>query len=226
MKNGKVLGKKHINIKNAFPYIWPKRFKDFFYYQRVVIYANDLSKDHAFELNSSMQIAEATLEDIERLYNDDLNQDIKSIDWEIWKENISKGLWRGFVCKDGESIVAQTFYSLVDIFFGGTKWVVLSIPPGWAYGFKLYTREDYRGKKMGQAITSFKIIRMKQEGLRGYFGVINSDNVISRRVREKMGGYKIGSIVFLKCRYFNKVFLSPWLIKKGFIFNNKTRVIF
>jgi RimJ/RimL family protein N-acetyltransferase len=185
----------------------------------VVLYAYDLSRDHDYEFKTSMKVEVARFEDVERLYNDDLNQDIRSIEWKVWKEKISNGLWRGFVCKDGERIVAQCFYSVEDIFLGGTKHVVLSMPAGCAYGFKLFTREDYRGKKLGHAITSFRINNVKQEGIRAYFTAINADNVVSRHVEERMGGF----IVFLKCRFFNKVFLSPWLIKRGFVFKNKEK---
>ena len=198
-----------------------KKVEHFFYYQRVVLYANDLGTDIDYESKTNMKLEVAKLEDVKRLYNDDSNQDIKTIDWELWEEKFSQGLWRGFVCKDGKSIVAQAFYSREEIFFKGTKWLFFSMPPDWAYGFKLFTRKDYRGKKIGQAISSFRINRAREEGIIRFIWAINSDNEVARGIQEKLGGYKIGSIVFLKCRFFNKVFFSPWLIKKGFVIKNQ-----
>jgi hypothetical protein len=58
----------------------------------------------------------------------------------------------------------------------------------------------------------------KLAGIKGFFTVINSNNFVSRHNEEKIGGYRMGSIVFLKCRYFNKAFLTLGLIKRGISF--------
>ena len=192
-----------------------KRLKNFFYYERVVLYGYDLSVHHEFEFATDMKLSVSTLKDAEQLYHDELNTDLTSIEWDIWKEKISKGLWKGFICKDGDAIVAQAFYSIEDIFFGGTKGVVLNLPPQCSYGFKLYTRPDYRGRKLGQAITSFRLNYAKKDGIKKYFTIIFSDNKVSRHNEEKIGGYLVGSVMFLSCRFFNKVFLTPGILRAG-----------
>jgi GNAT superfamily N-acetyltransferase len=197
-----------------------KRLKNFFYYQRVVLYGYDLSVHHKFEFATGMKRYTATLKDVEQLYNDELNTDLTSIEWELWKDKISNGLWKGFICKDGDSIVAQSFYSIEDIFFGGTKWVVLDLPSNYAYGFKVYVRPDYRGNKLGQAITLFRLKIAKEERIKGIVEAINSNNKIARHNNEKMGGYVIGSVIFLSCRFFNKVFLTSGIAKRGFRLKN------
>lgn len=195
-----------------------KKVKGFFYYERVVLYGYDLGVHHKFESKTNLKLCKATLMDIEKLYHDKLNTDLASIAWDLWEEKISKGLWKGFICKDGDSIVAQAFYSIEEIFFGGTKWVVLSLPPNSAYSFKLYARPDYRGKKLGQAITSFRLNNAKLEGIKKFYSIISANNVITRHNEEKIGGFLVGSIVFLSCRFFNRVFLTPSIRVKGFKF--------
>lgn len=192
-----------------------KRIKNFFYYERVVLYGYDLSVHHEFENIANLKLGQAILKDVEQLYHDKMNTDLASIEWKLCKEKISRGLWKGFICKNGDEIVAQAFYSTEDIFFGGTKWVVLKLPLNSAYGFKLFTRSDYRGKKLGQAITSFRLNHAKKEGLEKFFTVIYSNNAVSRHNEEKIGGFLVGSIIFLSCRYFNRVILSPGVIKAG-----------
>lgn len=195
-----------------------KKIKNFFYYERVVLYGYDLRVNHDFEarIPDNMKLLSATVKDVEELYYDDLNTGINSIEWNIWEEKISKGLWKGFICKDGDALVAQAFHSMEDIFFGGTKWVVLNLPPDSAYGFKFYTRPDYRGKKLGQAITSFRLNNAQKEGIKNFYTIILHDNKVARHNEEKIGGYPIGSVIFLKCRFFNKVFLTPGLLRAGF----------
>ena len=98
-----------------------KKIKNFFYYERVVLYGYDLSTYHDMETKTTMTLCKATMEDVENLYNDENNTDLTSIEWDIWKEKVSKDLWKGFLVKDGNSIVAQAFYSIEYIFFTGTK---------------------------------------------------------------------------------------------------------
>ncbi len=191
------------------------KIKKFFYYERVVLYGYDLSQYHEFESKTDFTLCVATVGDVEQLYHDKMNTDLTSIPLERWKEKIANGLWKGFLIKDGESVVAQAFYSTEDIFFGGTKWVTLRMPEKSAYGFKLFARPDYRGRKLGQAVTSFRLNYAKKEGIKKYYTIIYADNKISRHNEEKIGGYLAGSVVFLKCRFFNKAFLSPGVYKEG-----------
>lgn len=193
-----------------------KRLKNFFYYERVVLYGYDLSVHHEFEFATDMKLYTATLKDVEQLYHDELNTDLTSIEWDIWKEKISNGLWKGFICKDGDSIVAQAFYSTEDIFVTGTKRVILSMPQNYAYGFKLFARPDYRGRRLGQAITSFRLNNAKKAGINKFFTIIYADNVVSRHNEEKIGGYVAGSIIFISCSFFNKVILTPGILLRGF----------
>lgn len=192
-----------------------KKVKNFFYYERSVLYGYDLSKYHELELKTDMTLCKAAVEDVEQLYYDEMNTDLTSIKLDLWKEKISNGLWKGFLIKDGDSIVAQAFYSIEDIFFGGTKWVTLDMPPNSAYGFKLFARPDYRGRKLGQAVTSFRLNCAKKDGIKKYYTIIFADNKISRHNEEKIGGFLVGSIIFLKCRFFNKVFLTPGIYMDG-----------
>jgi len=191
-----------------------KKIRDFFYYERVVLYAYDLSMHHDFETIPNLRCSLASLKDVDQLYHDELNNDLISIQWDLWKGKISNGVWRGFICKDGDSIVAQAFYSIEDIFFRGTKSVILNLPVNSAYGFKLYTRPNYRGKKLGQAITSFRLNNAKKDGITKFYTVIYANNVVSRHNEEKIGGYLLGSVIFLKCRFFNKVILTPGIKKE------------
>ena len=192
-----------------------KKVKNFFYYERVVLYGYDLSKYHELESKTDMTLCKAAMEDVEQLYHDKMNTDLTSIKLDLWKEKISNGLWKGFLIKDGDSIVAQAFYSTEDIFFGGTKWVTLHMPPNSAYGFKLFARSDYRGRKLGQAVTSFRLNSAKKDGIKKYYTIIFADNKISIHNEEKIGGFLVGSIIFLKCRFFNKVFLTPGIYFDG-----------
>lgn len=193
-----------------------KKIIKFFYYERVVLYGYDLRVMHDFEFKTDMRMRKASLEDVEKLYQDELNTDITSIPLKVWKEKILKGLWKGFILLDGNAIVAQAFYSVEDVFVGGTKRVLLNLPLDSAYGFKLFTRPDYRGKKLGQAITSFRLNNAKKEGIKKFYTIIYADNVVSRHNEEKIGGYLVGSIIFLKCRFFNKVFFTPGIGRAGF----------
>lgn len=152
-----------------------EKIKNFFYYERVVLYGYDLTEHHELESKTDMRLCKASMEDVEQLYHDKMNTDLKSIDWHLWKEKVSKGLWKGFLVKDGDSIVAQAFYSTENIFFGGTKKVTLTMPPNSAYGFKLYARPDYRGKKLGQAVTSFRLNSAKKAGITKYYTIIYAD---------------------------------------------------
>ena len=192
------------------------KIKKFFYYERLVLYGYDLRVQHDFESKTNMEMCQASLEDINELYHDVSNRDITSIEWDVWKEKISKGLWKGFILKNGHTIVAQAFYSIEDVFVKGTKRVVLNLPTSSAYGFKLFTRSDYRGKKLGQAITSFRLNHAKKVGIKKFYTIISANNVVSRHNEEKIGGYLVGSIIFLKCRFFNKVFLTAGIKREGF----------
>ena len=189
--------------------------KNLFYYERVVLYGYVLTEYHEFETNIDYELCKATLQDIEQLYNDENNTDLTSIDWDLWKEKVSGDIWKGFLVKDGKSIVAQAFYSTEDIFFGGTKWVTLNMPESSAYGFKLFARPDYRGKRLGQAVTSFRLNCAKKDEIKKYYTIIYADNKISRHNEEKIGGYLAGSAIFLKCRFFNKVIFTPGIYKEG-----------
>ena len=192
-----------------------KKITNFFYYERVVLYGYDLAEHHEFETNIGYNLCEAGLQDVEQLYNDEKNTDLTSIEWDLWREKVSGGAWKGFLVKDGKSVVAQAFYSTEDIFFGGTKWVTLNMPAKSAYGFKLFARPDYRGKRLGQAVTSFRLNCAKRDGIQKYYTIIYADNKISRHNEEKIGGYLAGSVMFFKCRFFNKVFFSPGIYKEG-----------
>jgi len=192
-----------------------RRLKTIFYYERVVLYGYDLKKGHEYELKTNMTLCNAAIEDIDQLFHDKMNTDLTSIKWDKWKEKILNGLWKGFLIKDGQSIIAQAFYSIEDIFLGGTKWVELILPQHSAYGFKLFTRPDYRGKRLGQAITSYRLNYAKMNGIKKFYTAIFSDNKISRHNEEKIGGYYIGSVLFIKCRFFNWIILSPGIIFEG-----------
>jgi GNAT superfamily N-acetyltransferase len=193
-----------------------KKIIKFFYYERVVLYGYDLRVRHDFESKTDMRVGKASLQDVEKLYQDELNGDIKSIPLEVWKEKISKELWKGFILIDDNTIVAQAFYSVEDVFVGGTKRVLLNLPSESAYGFKLFTRPDYRGRKLGQVITSFRLNNAKKEGVKRFYTIIYADNVVSRHNEEKIGGYLVGSIIFLECRFFNNVFFTPGIRREGF----------
>ena len=192
-----------------------KKILRFFYYERVVLYGYNLTQKHEFETKVDYELCDASLQDVENLYNDENNTDLTSVDWNSWKEKISSGIWKGFLVKDGKYIVAQAFYSTDNIFFGGTKWVELNLPENAAYGFKLFARPDYRGKKLGQAVTSFRLNSAKKNGIKKYYTIIFARNKISRHNEEKIGGYLAGSIIFFKCRFFNKVFITPGIYKEG-----------
>lgn len=193
-----------------------KKIKNFLYYQRIVLYGYDLNKVHNFESMKRYTFHVASVKDLEETYVDEVNTDLRSISLSLWKKKITEGLWKGFMCKDGQMVVAQAFFSVEDAFFGGTKWVVLTMPPNSAYGFKLYTRPDYRGQKLGQAITSFRLNSAKNGGVERFYTVINSGNEVSRHNEEKIGGYLIGSVIFVKCRFFNIVLISPYIYMEGF----------
>ncbi len=188
----------------------------FFYHERVVLYGYDLRVKHDFESKTDMTMRKASLQDVEKLYQDQQNTDITSIPWQVWKEKISKGLWKGFILLDGNAIAAQAFYSIEDVFVGGTKRVLLNLPLDSAYGFKLFARPDYRGRKLGQAITSFRLNNAKKEGIKKFYTIIYAGNIVSRHNEEKIGGYLVGSIIFLECRFFNKVFFTPGIRREGF----------
>lgn len=192
-----------------------KKIIRFFYYERVVLYGYDLTKQHKYESKTGMKLCNASMEDIDLLFHDKMNTDITTIKYDLWKEKISNGSWKGYLIKNGQEIVAQAFYSIEDIFFGGTKWVELTLPEGSAYGFKLFARPDYRGKGLGQAITSFRLNSAKNQGVKKFYTIILSHNKVSRHNEEKIGGYYIGSVLFIKCRYFNWVLLSPGIIIEG-----------
>ena len=101
------------------------------------------------------------------------------------------------------------------MFFGGTKHVVLNLPTKYVYGFKYYVRTDYRGRKIGQAVSSLRLNYAKREGL-NFVTAINSFNKVSRHTSQKKGGYPIGSIIFLKSYFCNVVIPTPGVKREGF----------
>ena len=66
---------------------------------------------HDFETKTNLKCSPASLKDVDQLYHDELNNDLISILWYVWKEKILNGVWKSFICKDGNAIVAQAFYS-------------------------------------------------------------------------------------------------------------------
>ncbi len=193
-----------------------QKVKNIIYYESVVLYGYNLRVFNEYkQIPEHFSFVKASLNDIEELYNDPLNTDLRSIKWDLWKEKITDGTWKGFICRDRGHIIAQAFYSKEDIFFGGTKWVVLTLPPKACYGFKLYTRADYRGKGLGQTISSYRWNNAKKDGINKFYTVIYSNNKVSRHNEEKIGGYIIGHVLFLNCRFFNKIIISPLIFLTG-----------
>jgi hypothetical protein len=123
---------------------------------------------------------------------------------------------RAFAAYDGEALVAYTWCTSSAAPHLDGLWVKVGAP--YAYGYKTFTRESHRGKRLAGAVSLFS----DADGLeRGHAAVINFvevSNSASLSVERTVGARPIGYVGYAKWFGHILAYRSPGAKKVGFEF--------
>lgn len=187
----------------------------FFYYQKVLIYRFDV-KDYEKEYKSNIPlfIEHASFEDIKEIY-ENKEMDLKEVPWDYLTDKFKKSIWKIIVAKIDKKCVAYASYSETEMSFVGTKRIEMMLPQHSIYIFKDFVIPEYRNKLIGKHLGDYRIKALKEEGTTIGFAAVNSTNQVQIHNFGKLGGYYIGFVTFIKCKFFNEVFISKSIVKSG-----------
>lgn len=191
------------------------RLREAVYYQRVLIFK--LSTDHLVGqplCPEFIQILNATLEDVRKLHSDP-DMDLKDYTWNFLREKIANNLWHCLFAKMDNRAIGYTFYTIHEMTFRGAKKVEFALPQGAAYLFRTFVHPMGRNKGIGKMLGTARLRVVKDKGSIEAYVAVNSTNEVSIHNSKKLGGRVIGSMVFVKTRFFNKAYRSPLLLSSG-----------
>ncbi|MEI6610365.1 MAG: hypothetical protein WCO53_11560 [Deltaproteobacteria bacterium] len=186
-----------------------------FYYQKVFVFVWEAGKcNSSFQAKIPISFGHASPEELSEVY---LNKetDLKSYPWEFLEEKIVTGRWHCICAKHKEEIIGYALYSTAEMSFAGTKSIVFDLPTNAAYIFKAFVYPTFRNLSIHKAIADFTFKTVHEMGFDLALFSINSTNNISIHNNVKLGSAIAGSAVFIKTRFFNKVFISGRLDKMG-----------
>ena len=182
-------------------------FKKYIYYQKILIFCNDTRTSVSLQANLPIWLGHAKLNEIVEMHKDQ-ELDLKYYPWSFLEEKIENKIWNCIIAKYNDMIIGYSFYSNSEMIFAGSKTIEFKLPKYFYYGFREFVRPKYRGKNIHKALNSYRSFLASESGCYKLFVAINS-NEISIHNHEKLGGYKVGSVTFIKNKFFNKAFVSP-----------------
>ncbi len=193
-----------------------KKIRRFVYYQRVLVYIFDVKEyNKSFQAKIPVWIGNASLDEIKEL-NRNQGMDLTEYPWEFLKKKIENGTWVCMIAKYEKTIVGYMFYSTNEMSFAGTKKIEFDLPPHTGYQLRCFVHPAYRNlailKQLVQAAGS---AMRTQHGIAIAFWAVNGTNKIQIHNCEKLGNRFVGSITFIKSKFFNKAFVSKGIHKAG-----------
>ena len=131
------------------------------------------------------------------------------------RQKFSHGLWHGLLAKADNEVVGYAFFTKHEIIFGGSKLVALNLPRQSVYLFRTFVHPSARNMGIGKALVGMRLKLCGQQGLTEAYAAVNNTNMVSIKNCKTLGGKIIGSVFFLKTRFFNWVICSPGLLISG-----------
>lgn len=191
------------------------KLRRFVYYQKILLYGfNAQNYKEEFRAKTPVWIGPASSDDIKELYqNKDI--DLNELPWEFLKEKIESNTWKIIAAKSEDKCVGYASYSTNEMSFAGSKRIEFELPPNTVYIFRDFVLLQFRNLSIGKHLGDFRMKKLKKDGVSIVFAVVNSTNKIQIHNYGKWGGFFIGSVTFMKTRFFNKVFISKNIIKTG-----------
>ncbi|GAH01323.1 unnamed protein product, partial [marine sediment metagenome] len=162
----------------------------------------------------TIEFGYASLDEIKELYSNP-QMDLKVYQWEFLKEKLTSGTWKCTVVKYGGKLIAYGFYSIKEMALVGTKKVSFDLPTQSVYFFRLFVHPDFRKLYVSKSLYNFRINEVRCIGNSLIFCAVNSTNQIQIHNLEKIGWKLVGSIIFLKTKISNTVFISRKISKFG-----------
>jgi ribosomal protein S18 acetylase RimI-like enzyme len=192
-----------------------KIIRRFVYYQKVLVYGfNAQDYNEEFRAKTPVWIGPASSDDIKELYqNNDI--DLNELPWEFLKEKIASNTWEIIAAKSEGKCVGYASYSTNEMSFSGTKRIEFELPPNTVYIFRDFVLPQLRNLSIGKHLGDFRMKKLKKDGVSVVFAVVNSTNKIQIHNYGKLGGFFIGSVTFVKTKFFNKIFISKSIMKAG-----------
>lgn len=192
-----------------------KKIRKLIYYQKINILTFDTSaQDQGFQVKIPLQFSEASLAEIEEL-NRNSQWDLSLHPLEFLKEKRGTGSWKFLVAKSDGEIAAHACYSFNEMKIVGSREIEFELPPDTAYVFRMFVHPKFRGLQIHRQLENFRLKEVNKSGAASAFTAVNSTNVFSLDSCLKMGATVVGSVTFVKTRFFNKVFVSKSLYKTG-----------
>lgn len=166
----------------------------------------------SFRAKTPILITHPTLDDLKEL-NMDPEMDLRVYPWEFLKDKTQSNTWKCVVAASQSKKVGYLFYSTKEMSFSGTKTVHFDLPPRSAYNFRIYVHPAYRKLSIQKALIDFTWNLQRSADITTTFACVNSTNRPSISNFLRTGGTVIGSVIFLKTAFFNKVIVSRSLFK-------------
>lgn len=116
------------------------------------------------------------------------------------KGDAMKRLKAGHICFIGEKngeIVSYIWICFQEAYIDELERKI-QVAPSYAYGYDYYTNPDFR--RTGIFTTVFKraVDYLSQNGVKGVYDLVSSDNLPSMKAHAKIGSQKIGEIMFMR----------------------------
>lgn len=195
-----------------------KKIERFIYCQRVLIYSFDTSKENkVFKATIPILICSPTLSELMQM-NRDKQMDLKVYPWNYLKNKIKNNLWECIAAKYENKFVGYIFYSITEMSFAGSKLVEFKLPENAGYPFRLFIHPDFRNLQIGKQLeqeADERIKKSKHNDIVIAFRATNSTNKIQLHNYKKLGGTCVGSVTFLKSRFFNTAIVSRGIKTAG-----------
>jgi len=192
-----------------------KKIRHPLYYQKILIFCYEIKQNSkSFQAKLPIWIGYASLDEINDLFRDQ-EMDLKVYSWEHLKKKVEDGTWKCIIARYNNQIVAYAFYSNIEMIFAGSTKIEFKLPEYSGYGFREFVRPKYRNKNIHKAINTFRSRLAAKNGGHKVFVAINHTNNIAIHNQKKLGSRLVGSVTFIKTRFFHKVFLSKSIYKTG-----------
>lgn len=199
----------HYNISGII-----QKIRRLIYYQKVLVFTWEMEDYRKFNQKITVSMRGASLDEIEELYRNP-KMDLKVYQWEVLKEKIRSGSWKCIIAKSENKILGYMMHSTNDMSVVGSKTIEFEIPQNACYNFKLFVDPAYRNLSISKQLTVYTMEILNKVGTFTFFSAVNSTNKIHLTNNKKIGKTIIGSIIFFKSFFLNKVFISKRLKKAG-----------